>query len=283
VNVGKLLPPKLVQSFASEQFLVIKLPNETRKKILSLFANAHSFFREPNNNKSKCVFAQDIGYRPLGREYSKSPDYPDQIESFSVAARLPISSFELPIASVRALNISMLEVFDSFERLAEDIVMRLATEISSDSLANRLRGGLRLWSRLQVNYSKPASTSLPFINETHEDMNLLTVTCANEPGLEVRLNENEFRPISTGDGEVVIFSGEIAWLLSGGQIRPGYHRVITNSLVQERLAVLFFADLDPLLCQPWIKNEINHGIDIAERSVMNVRRFGLKNFISPSA
>lgn len=278
MNVGKLLPSKVVPTFVSKQYLVVELGDETREKLTSLFTSAYVFFRESDAHKQRCGFAQDIGYRPLGREYSKSPDHPDQIESFSVAARLPIPPSDLPIASARLLNSSMIDVFDLFERIAEEIATRLATELSSKSDGNRLRGGLTLWSRLQVNYSKPASTRVPFINETHEDLNFLTVSCATAPGLQVRSINAKFTPVPTNAGRLVIFPGEIAWLLSGGEIHPVYHRVIPDPSIEERLALLLFADLDPSLCAPWVETEVNRNIDIGNRSVTNVRRFGLKDF-----
>jgi hypothetical protein len=44
------------------------------------------------------------------------------------------------------------------------------------------------------------------------------------------------------------------------------------------MALLFFADIDPALCKPWIENETNLGVDIGARVLTNALRFGLKPY-----
>lgn len=89
---------------------------------------------------------------------------------------------------------------------------------------------------------------------------------------------NDFVPIQTKSDEILVFPGEIAWLLSGGTIRPMYHRVRRDLQVNERLALLFFADLEPEACEPWRRTTANVGVDIAQRVRTNVLKFGLKGF-----
>jgi hypothetical protein len=85
-------------------------------------------------------------------------------------------------------------------------------------------------------------------------------------------------PVKTGVSEAIIFPGEIAWLLSGGKLRPMYHRVRTHQDIQERMSLLFFADLEPESCQPWISNGTNDTVDIGAHVRQNVIKFGLKGF-----
>ena len=72
--------------------------------------------------------------------------------------------------------------------------------------------------------------------------------------------------------------GEILWLLSGGQIRPLYHRVRREPGCSERLALLLFGDINPRLCWPWVHTDINEGVDIGARVLTNSNRFGLGGF-----
>jgi isopenicillin N synthase-like dioxygenase len=251
-----------------------------------VFAAATDFFRQPLTLKRHCALGQDMGYRPIGIEYSQSPTYPDQVESFSVCARVPVNLQAAHQPLARELYAVMSRMFDRLESVAEQIAIGLANQQNGDVDTRRLSGGLRMWSRLQVNYSKPSAVTGPYVNETHEDLNLLTISTSNFPGLQVLVRDDKFDDFldcRTGEGEVVVFGGEIGWLLSGGRVKRGYHRVVVDNCVSERLAILFFGDLDPDLCQPWIINDLNRAVDIAQRTRTNVQRFGLRGFELGSA
>ena len=81
--------------------------------------------------------------------------------------------------------------------------------------------------------------------------------------------------VTTEPDEILVFPGEILWLLSGGVLVPLHHRVRPNSNYEERLSLLYFADIDPRLCMPWCVNEINRTVDIGKRVRENPTRFGL--------
>jgi isopenicillin N synthase-like dioxygenase len=81
--------------------------------------------------------------------------------------------------------------------------------------------------------------------------------------------------VSPKDDELLLMSGEILSLLSGGKIPPTYHRVRPIAKNTERLSLLFFGDIDPALCKPWIVNDTNANIDIGDRVLNNSTRFGL--------
>ena len=273
-------PEDFAQRLIAERVLVLSLPENVAKSVQAIFDPAYSFFRQPVSAKRKCTFSQDMGYRQLGDEYSKSPAQVDQVESFSISARVPLPLSQLNSAGAELLYQRMLVVFDFLEAIAETLVVRLADHFSNRSNRTFLRGALRHWSRLQVNYSLPSDVPLAFINEEHEDLDLLTITMAPTPGLEVEGRKNTFIPTTTKADQVLIMPGEIAYLLSGGQLQPLYHRVRTCAQIPERLSLLFFGDLDPRHCKPWVVNDINVGVDIGKRVMTNVHRFGLTGFDS---
>jgi isopenicillin N synthase-like dioxygenase len=95
------------------------------------------------------------------------------------------------------------------------------------------------------------------------------------PGLEVLSSDNKFTPITIARGELLLVPGEILSLLSGGEIRPLYHRVRPIPDGYRRMAMLFFGDIDPRLCQPWISNHTNRNVDIGDRVLKNSKRYGL--------
>lgn len=251
-----------------------------RKQILNTFARGSDFFQQSDAEKNKCRFEQEMGYRPFGVEYSVSPLYPDLIESFSVSKRVPISANQFTSTRSKRLYGEMISLFERFEAFTENLVIDLANLLGGTGA--KMRGALSLWSRLQLNYAAPSDLDGMLINELHEDGTLFSITCATQPGLELQIAPDEFVPAFTRSGEVIVMPGEIAWLLSGGLIPRAFHRVQRQTENKERLALIFFADLDPNVCEPWISNEINKEINIGERVILNVQRFGLTGFTLPS-
>ena len=278
MDLTRVLPRNPLETLVSQGFLFARLPKAIQESIRATFDAGFTFFREPVETKVKFGFEQDLGYRAFGDEYSVSPDYPDQLESFSVSPRLLVPKVSVRLISARVLYERMSATFDLIEPIVEGLTTLLANEISGRSLDHPLSGKLRYWSRLQLNYTRPANVDLPFINETHEDLDLFTLTTASAAGLEVKRAEDHFIPVDTSLAEAIIFPGEIAWLLSGGKLKPQYHRVRTYPKISERISMLFFADPEPTSCQPWILSNTNRGIDIPARVRRNVSRFGLKGF-----
>lgn len=272
------LPENLPEVLIAERFLILRLSDPIQDAVRSTFEAARPFFDENLDVKNSCSFSQDMGYRPFAGEYSQSPAFPDQLESFSVCPRVQIPVSKLGSRNAQTLYQRMSATFDLLEPVAEAITIQLANKVSHKQVGHKLHGMLRNWSRLQLNYSRPATVRLPFVNELHEDLNLLTITCADAPGLEVQVAENEFKSITTTSDEALVFPGEISWLLSGGLVQPVYHRVRADPRIQDRLALLFFADQEASFCEPWISNEVNREIDIGARVRTNVGRFGLKGF-----
>lgn len=253
--------------------------NKAQSDILvTTFEAAYSFFSEPLNKKMTNSLPQDMGYRPIGVEYSQSPERPDLAESFAASMRAADATKALPSHSGRVLYERMLSTISVLEKIAETIIIEIANTLCDRPVGDKLRGGFRRWSRLQLNYSQPAATTSLLINDSHEDGDLLTIACADGPGLELQIPTGEFISVTTAPNEVLIIPGEIAWLLSGGRIRPLWHRVQRVPHCRERMALLFFGDIDPSLCVPWVNNSINLGIDIGARVLKSVTRFGLTGF-----
>jgi isopenicillin N synthase-like dioxygenase len=267
-----------VERLKNDGFLLIPLAAGARDAVLETLDAAYEFFRAPLEEKSRSRLPEDCGYRPCGIEYSQSPERPDQIESFSATVRTRAGIAQLHSASARRLYDRMLATIDLLEPIAEELTIELADSLSGRSCGQALCGAFRLWSRLQLNYSRPAETAEGLIHDAHEDGDLLTLACATGPGLEMQTESGGFQPVMAPPGQLVIMPGEIAWLLSGGQIRPLWHRVRPLSQERERFALLYFGDIDPRQCEPWVANRINANVDIGARVLRSVTRFGLDGF-----
>lgn len=270
------LNPIITHDLQRQGTVSIRLEAAVRDAIGRAFQTAADFFHAPQEQKLHHVLAKECGYRARGIEYSASPDHPDEIESFTSCPRVHPSPDELELPSARALYEQMETVFLHLEEIAEAITIEMATVVSHNSHAERLAGGLHRWSRLQLNYSRPSRTAGANIHDLHEDGNLLTLACATAPGLEVRDGYGNFFAVAPTYEEVLVMPGETAWLLSGGEIQPAWHRVRPDAETDERMALMLFADLNPALCEPWVRTAVNAGIDIGDRVLRTDTRFGLK-------
>jgi isopenicillin N synthase-like dioxygenase len=277
VSLAQNIPETVLETFRIEGYLRLELACTTAKAVADAFDAAFTFFHSPLEEKLLNMLPADGGYRPFGIEYSRSPDVPDQIESFTTSYWTHSLVDRLPTASARQLHARMGTVKDALESIAEALTLRLEEGIRGYS-SQTLRGGFQRWSRLQLNYSRPASVKAPFINELHEDGVLMTVTSVTGPGLEVQTQNGSVIPLVTGPTEVLAMTGEIAYLLSGGIIPAVYHQVRPIPAWTERLAFVFLADVDPHLCAPWIETGINKGVDIGERVRTSAKRYGLHGF-----
>jgi isopenicillin N synthase-like dioxygenase len=264
-----------LEPFRTDGYLRIQLSRAAAQVVALALDAGYPFFRTPLEEKLRNVLPKDGGYRPQGIEYSRSPDQPDQIESFTVTAWT--SADALPTASARKLHARMITVSHTLESVAETLMLRLAESISGRP-SERLRGGFRRWSRLQLNYSRPAAVTTSFINELHEDGVLMTVTCVTGPGLEVQSRNGCMIPLVAGPNEALAMTGEIAYLLSGGVLPPLHHQVCAIADCPERMALVFLGDLEPELCDPWIENGINKDVDIGDRVRTSALRYGLQGF-----
>jgi len=270
-----LLPGDIVTQLQVPGYAIVSTSDAVETCMQSVVATAFEFFRLSGSQKLPNHLPHDLGYRPFAAEYSRSPENRDQVESFSASAKYASLDQELSTMEAKRLYGRMIEVVSLFEVIAEEIVIRLASEFRSYSFGESLRGATKKWSFLQINYSKPNRTTRDLINDLHEDGCLITLLSATGPGLELQTAKGAFDAITPARNQLLVIPGEIAWLLSGGRIPQLYHRVKSDPRCDERISLLYFADLDPRMCEPWIFNHVNNGCDIGSRVLSNPRRFGL--------
>lgn len=273
-----LTSDNVFERLRDDGFLQIHLTATARDRVTATFGAAYPFFRAPANEKDSNKLPNDLGYRPIGVEYSQSPERPDPVESFTACGRMRTTAKELLSAGAHNLYERMLATIEILEPIAEALTIQLADTLKGHSSGEKLHGAFRRWSCLQLNYSRPADITTAFIHEPHEDGHLLTIACATGPGLEVQMENGNYMSITTAPDEVLIMPGEIISLLTGGQIKPLYHRVRPESSDPERIALLFFGDIHPQFCEPWIQNDVNANVDIGARVLTNANRFGIEAF-----
>jgi isopenicillin N synthase-like dioxygenase len=275
-----LIPESVVEQLKTDGFVILTVPSGVQETIQTTFQAARDFFSAGLDQKMANRLVDDWGYRPFGIEYSGSPERPDLVESFSASVRNWGASNCLRSDTARNLYRQMLNAISVLEPIAECLTIRLAETLTNSAMRNVLQGAFRNWSCLQINHTYFDMADERMINDLHEDGHLITVACSTGPGLELLTPSGEFLPVTTKFNEVVIMPGEIIWLLSGGYVRPLYHRVRSEAQSHKRLALLFFGDIDPRLCKAWVSNEVNANTDIGARVLTNGKRFGLDAFTS---
>lgn len=272
------LPRDLLKHIQGQGFIALKLPADAQFTIDSTLAAAQFFFRSSPEDKAKGRLPDDLGYRAFQEEYSQSAERRDQLESFSANLKGVHFAANLMSGLPLILYTRMLAVINVLERIAEAATSEIAKELLGHDLPSPLEGAFRWWSFLQLNYSFPSQVTADYINDLHEDGCLITIAFASTPGLEVQLPSGDITTVTTAANEVLVIPGEIMWLLSGGAVRPLFHRVRPVRSYSERAALLYFGDIAPERCLPWIANELNKDIDIGDRVLKNPTRYGLQEW-----
>jgi hypothetical protein len=272
IHDWNLLTAELVARSAVQ----MALPDSAESAIRAVYQAGLSFFAEPRALRLGSRLEFDCGYCAYGEEHSGDVSRPDRVESFKASARTVKEAKELDCGSARELHSRLIRVFDELEYLAEQLLFSLALHFGRVGGATGLRGTLREWSQIQLNYSLP-TTACGIIQTEHEDGHLLTIAHSNSPGLEIA-HDGSYLPAVRAKGEAVVMLGELARLLTGGDAEPAYHRVRALRGGQRRLSLVFFADMEPEACLAWREGAVNAGVDIGSHVRRNAWRFGLAGF-----
>lgn len=273
-----LIPDDAIARLRVDGFFLLRLPEASSSALAAAIDAAFAFFRMSNTQKLGNSLPEGCGYRPMGTEYSASPDLLDLMESFTANVRTQADAAALPSPIGRLLHERAITVTQVLEPIAEAFATKLARVSSGDQNLGDFKGAFHRRSFVQFNYAQPSVATAEFINEAHEDGTLMTIGCATARGLEIRSRAGDFVPLTVALPDVIVMPAEIAALLSGGYVQPLYHRVRQHPDCPERLALLFNGDIEPRLCTAWVRNELNANVDIGARVLTNSHRFGIPGF-----
>lgn len=258
-------------------YFVFKATQPIQAQLTEIYEVARSFFESSLESKILEELPLDAGYRSFGGEYSQTPDRPDQVESFSVSPMVSDAISRLHSATARSLYLKMLAIFSHFEAIAENFIIDAAKFVDGGDRSAEFSGALHLWSYMQLSWLDGKKSSVEYPIDPHEDGCIITIMSNTAPGLEIQsAADGNYTALDVREDELILIAGGILSLLSGGVYRPTHHRVKSALRLPPRMSLLFFADLEPHLCKPWVSNEINNGVDIAELVRNSATRFGLK-------
>lgn len=279
IDVDAFLP--LVVQFERLGFARVKLDPALFAAVEQVRAESRRFFAE--NKEAKEAFAAPgcvEGYRDIGPEYSKTADRPDLNESFSVwqrnRGRAEIAAWN----GACPLHATMTAALDVYAPLIDGLFRAMArrwspakTEPSEPAIF------FKEASYLQVNHYQPAQHARDLLLDPHDDIHLVTMVTATEPGLEVEVGDR-FLSADLARDEALIFPGLLLKLMTGGMIQPLIHQVRNLHTQAPRLSLMYFVnpEIDHRL-DPWIRNESNAGVDIVERAINAPKEFGLPTLV----
>jgi isopenicillin N synthase-like dioxygenase len=280
IDVAAFLP--LVEQFERQGFARVKLDPARVIALESIREQSHQFFAEPKSFKETIASAGCVeGYRDIGPEYSMSADRPDLNESFSVWQRNRSRPEIAAFSKASPLHAVMTETLDLFAPLIDGLFRAMAQcwGPAGASKAGEPAVHFREASYLQVNHYQPALHARDLLLDPHDDIHLVTMVTATEPGLEVEV-EGKFLPADLARDEALIFPGLLLKLMTGGNIRPLIHQVRNHQVKTPRISLMYFVNPEIThKLDPWIRNDTNKGVDIVERAINAPKEFGLPTLV----
>ena len=224
--------------------------------IRDLIKVAYLFFEQSPALKSHVSDpATMTGYRPMGIEYARWPDRYDQMETFSISGahldkgpRFPLDS-AISQQAYEACTDSFVAMHSKAAEIVAELLLHSTgiEDVSPDWILRNTTNG----SFLQVNsYTMSANESRP-AQDCHEDANLITVSTADAPGLEILQDDGEFVMVGNAGGAYAWMIGGTLSTLLGGNPAPCQHRVMAAEGVDRRISVQLFVSPAPNCSTNW--------------------------------
>jgi isopenicillin N synthase-like dioxygenase len=242
---------------------VVELPGQDR-----LFEQARAFFDRPMDAKLRHSTADwNFGYRAQGHEYGITPDRPDLNEVFTYWSDDPelVPNHELIGDFLSALRTFWDQVSEAAQLVLDSVAAHFGVENTV---------GFRESSHIQINNYRSARETRDLLQDSHEDGHLITLLTADGPGLEIVGPEGISIP-ETGQDQMLVMAGSVLTAMTGGAVEPVYHQV-RNHRLNRRVSIMYFVNPDvgsPVT--PFVHNEHNAGVDIAEQVRRNPEKYGL--------
>lgn len=253
-------------------FAVVQRNDRIAELYEQIFRAGREFFSRVPAEKARLhpAAGRNLGYRPVGEEYSIDASIPDIKESITYVPSERASAADQP-ADARSLYALMRSAVDSLDPLCLGIMRALARRYASKDPIYAAAD-----SQLALNYYPVARSPHDVLIQPHEDGCLITVLASTDSGLELRLRSGEFRPCDEVIEHLVIVAGVSLTIATGGAIPPAFHRVVRRPLVSERLTIAYDATADlHRSIPPWVVNEGEAVRKLDEEARLTLTRFGL--------
>ncbi|MBP9762985.1 isopenicillin N synthase family oxygenase [Patescibacteria group bacterium] len=245
---------RMIEDLLVKRFVVLEraMSLELIERKLSV---DRQLFSLPDLEAYRAENINDSGFRPEGKEYAtagRPPDKKRMWQTFRERDAFNVNGIEFPRnkwPSVDGFKERTLEVYGEYERIAFEVLslLEMGLGLPDRALQSLAYDGN---SMLRTNYYPPESELEPNAyglgrNIAHTDVNLLTLMHApTTGGFEIFTEERGWEAVETKPGDVVLITGKMLLVLTGGYLRPAWHRVVDGP--GERFSLPFF--LHP---KPW--------------------------------
>ena len=219
----------LGSALESTGFVTLVDPPVTPDELARAYAVAERLFALPEAEKRACEridLGRQRGYTPFGLEHAKDQTTADLKEFWQIGADVRCFPAGLPEADVVLGG-----VFDELHRLGLGVLSAVGRYLGldDDTFPAMTEGGdtvLRI-----IHYPPiPADSGDAVRAAAHEDINLLTVLpVSTASGLELLDHAGNWVSIETPPDAMIIDTGDMMQLLTGGRLKATTHRVVNPS------------------------------------------------------
>ncbi len=228
-----------------------------QRLIDSAYGAAEAFFALPEDTKRAYEIAElngQRGFTQFGKEHAKDSVSPDLKEFWHLGrARPTVNPVSYPDniwpREVPQFQIVMAALFDQLEVCAGHLMEACAQYLQqpADCFSTQVSEGQTI---LRVIHYPPIAEDVEPSSQRaapHEDINLITLLCeATTPGLELLTSAEEWLPICTEPGQIIVDTGDMLQSLSNGLLKSTTHRVVNpNSNRDRRFSMPFFVHPRP--------------------------------------
>jgi len=220
-------PERFVSSLRNSGFGVLVNHPIKKEMVESIYENWHKFFlSEEKHNFAFDPEKQDGYFSPDISEVAKGHSKKDIKEYYHVYpwGRIPVQLEEEILAYYQKTSELAAELLEWVETHSPKEVAALYSEPLSNMIQNTTNTLLRV-----LHYPPFEGDEEPGAVRAaaHEDINLLTILpAANEPGLQVQLQNGDWMDVPFDFGNLIINIGDMLQEASGGYFPSTSHRVI---------------------------------------------------------
>lgn len=284
VSVSATTPEEAAKSLLAHHYAIIKLPDNVLEATNKIMREGLVFF-DLNFESKKASASPKIleGYRELGAEKDANTNRPDLSESFAVwfrnATHPEVQSWSQDCLLHRLMSSGL----DPYAEFTEDILKAIKREVDpSYADDGKPVVSIRSLSYLQMNFYRPAmhkSDDRDTMMDIHEDGHILTILKPTKPGLRIAPGElikrpsrdrpvgvfkcaDDLLPVNIGEGEALLIPSTPTFYLTGGLIRPLFHKVMKER-DDIRQSIMFFVNpTRDIPIAPWMDTDDNLGVNI---------------------
>lgn len=265
-------PERLTRSLRETGFAVLTGHPVPRDSIAATYAEWQRFFASPEKESFRFDPVKQDGYFPFRSENAKGHPQKDLKEFFHVypGTRLP-----------GWMSQNTARLYDALAALAGELLGWIEDHTPGDvrssfsqPLRRMVEGSPQTLFRI-LHYPPLAGDEEAGAVRAaaHEDINLITLlVAATAPGLQVQDAGGRWLDVPADPGSVVVNSGDMLAMASGGHYRSTTHRVVNPPGEESRRSRLSM----PLFLHPWPEVRLSATHTAREYLDERLREIGLK-------